>query len=90
MLKHQNGRSMLFGKLDNASTHQVREGLISMGDLAPTVYVVLLPFCDDASLPAIACDPSELFIPKAGYLLTTANEPGGKTRTFNSLDGADR
>ena len=37
MLKHQNGRSMLFGKLDNASTHQVREGLISMGDLAPTV-----------------------------------------------------
>src|SRR3989442_1486245 len=40
VFKHQDGRPVLFSKLDNASTHQMREVFICSLDLAPEVNVV--------------------------------------------------
>jgi len=37
VLKHQYGSLVLLGKLDNASAYQVRDVLVSIGDLAPEV-----------------------------------------------------
>jgi len=58
MLKHQDGRLVLFGKLDNARTHQVCQVLIPVPDLAPQVCIVLFALRNDASLGSRACDPS--------------------------------
>jgi hypothetical protein len=44
MFKHQDARLVLLGKLDNTSTHQVRDMLIDMVDLPPEVDVVLFAF----------------------------------------------
>ena len=90
VLKHQDSSPVVVSKLDNASTHQVCERLIDVLDLAPEVDIVLFAIGEDASLAAVACNPSKLLLPKAVYLLATPDECGGKTRTFNSLDGADR
>ncbi len=90
MLKHQDGRPMVMSKLDNASTHQVRERLIDVLDLVPEVNIVLFALGDDASLASVACNAPQLLLPKAVYLLATPDEFGGQDRTFNSLDGADR
>src|SRR5436190_54553 len=54
VLKHHDGRPMLFGKLDNARTYQMRDGLICSRDLAPEVDVVLFPFSYDARLVSVA------------------------------------
>ncbi len=90
VLKHQDGRPMVMSKLDDASTHQVRERLIDVLDLAPEVGIVLFALGDDASLAPVACNAPQLLLPKAVYLLATPDECGGQDRTFNSLDGADR
>ncbi len=58
VFKHQDGRLMLFGKLDNTSTHQVRDGLIYIAYLLPKSNIILLSPCDNASLASVACDPS--------------------------------
>src|SRR5260370_22533129 len=81
---------MVMSKLDNASTHQVRERLIDVLDLVPEVNIVLFALGDDASLASVACNAPQLLLPKAVYLLATPDEFGGQDRTFNSLDGADR
>jgi hypothetical protein len=90
VLKHQDGRPMVMSKLDNASTHQVRERLIDVLDLAPEGNIVLLALGYDAGLASVACNASQLLLPKAVYLFATPDECGGQDRTFNSLDGADR
>ena len=58
VLKHQDARLVLSGKLDNTSTHQVRDLLIDMGDLAPEVDIVLFALCDDTRFAPVACNPS--------------------------------
>ena len=58
VLKHQDARLVLSGKLDNTSAHQVRDMLIDMVDLPPEVDVVLFAFHDDARLASVACNPS--------------------------------
>src|SRR5207249_11096018 len=90
MLKHKNHGSTLVRELHNATTHQVREVLISIADRAPEVFVVLFPEGENASSGAVAGDASKEFLPKAGYLLPSTNEPGGKDRTFNGLDRTHR
>src|SRR5260370_32636405 len=77
-------------ELDNASTHQVRERLIAVLDLAPEVNIVLFALGYDAGLASVPCNAPQLLLPKAVYLLATPDECGGQDRTFNSLDGADR
>ncbi len=67
VLKHQDGRPMVMSKLDNASTHQVRERLIDVLDLAPEVNIVLFALGDDASLASVACNAPQLLLPKAIY-----------------------
>jgi hypothetical protein len=49
MLEDQNAGSLVFGKLNNTSTHQVRKVLIGIADMPPEVGIILLPPCDDAS-----------------------------------------
>jgi hypothetical protein len=44
VLKHQDARLVLFGKLDNTSAHQMGDILIDIADLTPEVDVVLLTF----------------------------------------------
>ena len=56
MLKHQDGRPVVVSKLDNASTHQVRERLIDVLDLAPQSDIVLFALGDDASLASVVCN----------------------------------
>ena len=90
VLKHQYGGFVLLGKLDNASAHQMGYLLICVADLAPEICIVLFTFCDNASLASVACNPSELFLPKAIYPSTTSNKRGGEDRTFNSSDRAHR
>src|SRR5450759_2995053 len=58
VLKDQDRRPMLFGKLHNARTHQMRDGLVHVGDLAPEVCIVLFTFCYPARLAPVASDPS--------------------------------
>lgn len=58
VLKHHDGGPLRFGKLDNASTYQMRDVLICMSDLAPEVDVVLFTFGYDAGLASVASDPS--------------------------------
>src|SRR6266571_2733759 len=58
VLKYQDRRAVLFGKLHNASTHQMRDGLVHVVDLAPEVGIVLFAFCYRASLASVVCDPS--------------------------------
>jgi len=58
MLKHEDLGTMLFGKLDNASAHQVRDLLIDMGDLPPEVDIVLFALRYDARFAPVACNPS--------------------------------
>src|SRR5260370_32871384 len=77
VFKHQYCGFVLRGPLDNVSTHQMGYMLIHVIDLAPEVCIILFAFCYDTSLSSIACDPSELFLPKAIYPSTTANELGG-------------
>ncbi len=36
----------------------------------------------------MACNPSKLLLPKAGYRSPSANKAGGEDRTFSSLNGA--
>ncbi len=88
MLKHQDARFVLFSKLNNAGAHQMGYLLIHRADLAPEVGVVLLALCNDASLLSVACNASQQFLPKAGYLSPSSNEGGSEDRTFNGLDGA--
>lgn len=90
VLKHQDARPVVASKLDNASTHQVRERVIAVFDLAPEVGIVLFALGYDASSGSCACNAPQLLLPKAVYLLATPDECGGQDRTFNSLDGADR
>jgi hypothetical protein len=49
MLKDQNTRPLFFGKLNNASAHQMGEILIGIPDLAPEGGIILLPLFNDAS-----------------------------------------
>ena len=58
MLKHQNRCVVLFGKLDNASTHQMCYLLIAVADFAPEIGIVLFAFSNDASLMSVACNLS--------------------------------
>src|SRR5258708_1906859 len=90
LLTHQDGRRVVMSKLDNTSTHQVRERLIAVLDLAPEVNIVLFALGYDAGLASVAGNAPQLLLPKAVYLLATPDECGGQDRTFNSLDGADR
>jgi hypothetical protein len=55
VLKNENGRSMLLGKLDNASAHLMRQVLIGMPDLVPDGLVILFPLGNDARLGTLAC-----------------------------------
>ena len=71
MLKDEYGCFVLLGKLDNASTHQMGYLLICVADLVPQICIILFVFGDDASLASVACDPSELLLPKAIYPFTT-------------------
>jgi hypothetical protein len=64
--------------------------LVCVSNLAPQIGVVLLAFRYNASLATVTGNPSEQFLPKAIYPLTTSNECGGKDRTFNRSDGAYR
>ena len=66
----------------------MRDGLVHVVDLAPEVGIVLFAFRDHASLASVACDPSELLLPKAGYPSAPSDKRGGEDRTFNSLNGA--
>src|SRR5437879_2763283 len=86
VFKHQYRCLMLLSKLDHTSTHQMGSLLISMAYLVPEMSIVSFILCDDASLTSVACNPSELFLPKAGYPSPTRNTFGGEDRTFNSLD----
>src|SRR5258708_28684030 len=90
MFKHQDGRPVVMSKLDNTSTHQVRERLIAVLDLAPEVNIVLFALGYDAGLASVAGNAPQLFLPKAVYLLATPDECGRRARTSNSLLGADR
>src|SRR6266566_6832186 len=54
VLKHQDCRLMLLGKLDNTSTHEMCYLFINVAYCVPEVCIVLLTFCDDASLASIA------------------------------------
>jgi hypothetical protein len=90
VLKDEDAGFVLLGKLDNASAHQMGDLLIGVADLAPEVCIILFAFCDNASLASVAGDPSKLFLPKAIYPSTTADERGGEDRTFNSSDSAYR
>jgi hypothetical protein len=58
VLKHEDLCPMLFSKLDNASAHQMRKGVIYVVDLAPKGDVVLFAFRENTSLAPVACDPS--------------------------------
>ena len=60
VLKHQDARPMVMSKLDNASTHQVRERFIDMFDLAPEVNIVLFALSYDSSLASVACNAPQL------------------------------
>ncbi len=42
MLKYEHSCLMLFGKLDNTSTHQMGDLLICIADLVPKIHIVLL------------------------------------------------
>src|SRR5260370_27686827 len=77
MLEHQDVRLLCLCKLDNAGAHQVRNLLIYRADLAPEVGIVLFILGNDASLGSVACNPSQLSLPKAGYLLAPPDEAGG-------------
>src|SRR5258708_38452287 len=90
MLKNHDACLMLLGKLDNAGTYQMSHMLVYVSHLLPRIHIVLFVLCNVASLFAIACDTSELFLPKSGYPLSTPNEKGGKSRTFTSSNGTDR
>ncbi len=79
----------VLGKLDNAGAHQVGNLLVHLLDLAPEVGIVLFAFSDDARLGSVACNASELLLPKAGYLSAMPDKAGSEDRTFNGLDGAD-
>ncbi len=57
VLKHQDARLVLSGKLDNTSTHSMRDLLIDMVDLPPEVNVVLFAFHYDACLASVARNP---------------------------------
>jgi hypothetical protein len=59
MLKDKDGGSLLFGKLNNASTHLMREVLIGVPHLAPKVYVILFAFGDQSSLGSVAGNTSK-------------------------------
>ncbi len=65
VFKYQDGRPVVLSKLDNASTHQVRERLIDVLDLAPEVNIVLFALGDDASLASVACNAPQRGLPKA-------------------------
>jgi hypothetical protein len=88
MLKHQNRRPVLLGKLDNSSTYEVSYLFIACAHLAPQSGIVLLACGKDACLRPLACNPSKQLLPKAGYRSAPADEAGSKDRTFNGLDGA--
>src|SRR5947209_1728850 len=90
VLEDQDTRPLLLGELDNASAHQMGNVLICIADVAPEGGIVLFVFGNDASLGSLACNPSQLSLPKAGYRSATADEAGGQDRTFDSLDGAYR
>ncbi len=58
VLKDEDARLMSLGELDNTGAHQMGNLLIHLPDLAPQVSIVLFPFCDDASLGSVTCNPS--------------------------------
>jgi hypothetical protein len=60
MFKDENACLMLGGELDNARTHQMGKGLITMAELAPEVGIVLLSFGQDAGLATIDCNTPKL------------------------------
>src|SRR2546430_599318 len=86
VLKHHDACLMLFGELDKTTAHQMSDLLINVSDLAPQIRIVLFVLRDDASLATVACNTTKLFLPKAGYPLSTSNKERGKSRTFNRLD----
>lgn len=57
VLKDQDSSPVLLGKLHNASTYQMRDGLVCIVDLAPEVDVVLFTDRDDTGLASIASNP---------------------------------
>jgi hypothetical protein len=89
MLKDENCCPLLLGKLDNAGAHQMSNLLVHLLDLAPEVGIVLFSLYDDARPGPVACNASELLLPKAGYLSAMPDKAGSEDRTFNGLDGAD-
>jgi hypothetical protein len=60
VLKDQDAGSLLHGKLNNASTHQVSQILIGMADLPPEVGIVLRARRYDTSPGSIAGNTSKL------------------------------
>ncbi len=88
VLEDQDTSPLLLGELDNASAHQMSTLLICVADFVPEGGIVLFVLGNDASLGSVACNPSQLSLPKAGYLSATADEAGGQDRTFDRLDSA--
>lgn len=87
VLEYQNAGSVSFGKLDNSAADAMGLIVVTMPDLLPEVGIILLALDNDARLAAVACNPPERTLPKAGYRIATANESGGEDRTFGALDG---
>jgi hypothetical protein len=58
VFKNENRRSMLLGKLHNASTDLVGQALIGIPDLAPEGLIVLFALSYGARLGAVACNAS--------------------------------
>src|SRR5450759_1364593 len=58
VFKHQYGSPLLYGELDNASAHQMRNVVIGVADLAPQVGIVLFADRDHAGLRSVACNAS--------------------------------
>jgi hypothetical protein len=77
VFKHQDGRALRVREIDNAAGNQVGKCLITSADLAPESDVILLPLGDETSVVTVACDASQLPLPKAGYLTSTPDETGG-------------
>jgi len=57
VLKHQDASLILFGKLHNASAHEMRDIFIDLVDLVPEIYIVLFTFREKASLASVASNP---------------------------------
>ena len=88
VFKHQDGRSLLLREIDNAARNQVGKCLITGAGTAPRATLSCSPSAMRTGAVAVACDASQLPLPKVGYLTSSPDETGGQDRTFGSLNGA--